>query len=157
MTQDGEGFIARWSRRKLASSVEAVSSQAAPAAPVVEAVAPPLPALDSLTFESDFEAFMRARIDESVRRAALKKLFADPRFNVMDGLDVYIDDYAEGEPIPPELLARLEHAKSTLFGPEPQAGPASEATGAAAGVPDSPAAPDADRSKESDGAAGQDA
>ena len=41
---------------------------------------------------------------EDVRRAALKKLFSDPRFNVMDGLDVYIDDYSKTEPIPPEML-----------------------------------------------------
>ena len=34
-------------------------------------------------------------VDESLKRQALRKLFADPRFNVMDGLDVYIDDYTQ--------------------------------------------------------------
>jgi hypothetical protein len=29
-----------------------------------------------------------------VKNAAMKKLFADPHFNVMDRLDIYIDDYS---------------------------------------------------------------
>ena len=60
---------------------------------------------------------MRAKVDEGVKRAALKKLFSDPRFNVMDGLDVYIDDYSIEDPIPPGMLAQLQHAQTTLFGP----------------------------------------
>ena len=36
-------------------------------------------ALDSLSFESDFKAFMHSKVEEGVKRAALKKLFADPR------------------------------------------------------------------------------
>ena len=36
--------------------------------------------------------------------AALKKLFSDPHFNVMDGLDTYIDDYGKPDPIPPSML-----------------------------------------------------
>ena len=39
-------------------------------------------------------------VDASVKNAALKKLFADPHFNVMDGLDTYIDDYGKPDPIP---------------------------------------------------------
>ena len=49
---------------------------------------------------------------EDVRRAALKKLFSDPRFNVMDGLDVYIDDYSKTEPIPPAMMAGLRQAQN---------------------------------------------
>ena len=30
----------------------------------------------------------------------MKKLFSDPHFNVMDGLDTYIDDYGKPDPIP---------------------------------------------------------
>ncbi|MCZ7558794.1 MAG: DUF3306 domain-containing protein [Burkholderiaceae bacterium] len=75
---------------------------------------PALPPLESLTPESDFRPFMRAGTDSATRNAALKRLFADPQFNVMDGLDVYIDDYGKTEPIPPPLLARLmeTHAPS---------------------------------------------
>jgi hypothetical protein len=66
-----------------------------------------LPPVESLTPESDFAAFMQPKVDEGVKRQALKKLFADPRFNVMDGLDVYIDDYTKPDPIPPDVLERL--------------------------------------------------
>lgn len=70
----------------------------------------------ALTPDSDFKPFLARGVDEGVRRSALKKLFADPHFNVMDGLDVYIDDYTKFEPIPPEMLAALNHTKS-LFRP----------------------------------------
>jgi hypothetical protein len=47
-------------------------------------------------------------VDGAVRRQALKTLFADPRFNVMDGLDVYIDDYSKPDPLPPGWLEKME-------------------------------------------------
>jgi hypothetical protein len=113
MAQDPQDFLRRWSRRKL---------DAAPAAakPAAAEPAPPLPAADSLTFESDFKAFMHAKVEEGVKRAALKKLFSDPHFNIMDGLDIYIDDYSQDDPIPQAMMASLEHAKATLFGREEQ-------------------------------------
>jgi hypothetical protein len=104
MPSDEQNFLRRWSRLK----------RQAPEASVAPAE---LPALEALTYESDFGAFMRAKVDEGVKRAALKKLFSDPRFNVMDGLDVYIDDYSIEDPIPPGMLAQLQHARTTLFGP----------------------------------------
>jgi hypothetical protein len=73
-----------------------------------------LPPADKLTFDSDYRAFFHPKVDEDVRRAALKKLFSDPRFNVMDGLDVYIDDYSKTEPIPPAMLAGLRQAQKIL-------------------------------------------
>ena len=114
MARDPQDFLRRWSRRKQ----DAAAQSKAPAAPNKDAPAPALPPLDSLTFESDFKAFMHAKVEESVKRAALKKLFADPRFNVMDGLDIYIDDYSKDDPLPPGMLERLAHARATLFGPE---------------------------------------
>ena len=107
-----EDFLRRWSRRKRAA-------KAAPAAPAPEAPPPAeLPSLDSLSFESDFKAFMHSKVEESVKRAALKKLFSDPHFNVMDGLDTYIDDYSKGETLTAEMVAALEHSKSTLLWPK---------------------------------------
>ena len=41
----------------------------------------------------------------------MKKLFADPHFNVMDGLDIYIDDYSKPDPIPTPMLRQLASAK----------------------------------------------
>ena len=40
----------------------------------------------------------------------MKKLFADPHFNVMDGLDTYIDDYGKPDPIPQSMLRQLDQS-----------------------------------------------
>src|SRR3954466_13553302 len=108
MTED---FLRRWSRMKRQAGDSSASLKTEPATG-----APELPPLDSLTFESDFKDFMHSKVEEGVKRAALKKLFADPRFNVMDGLDTYIDDYSIENPIPDEMMARLDHARQALFG-----------------------------------------
>ena len=110
MSRDEQNFLRRWSRLKRQRPEVSVT-------PAVSVTPPELPSLESLNFESDFGAFMRAKVDEGVRRAALKKLFRNPRFNIMDGLDVYIDDYSKEDPIPPGMLAQLQHARTTLFGP----------------------------------------
>ena len=72
----------------------------------------PLPALSDLTPADDFSPFMRAGIDSGTRNAALRKLFADPHFNVMDGLDIYIDDYSKPDPMPASMLRALRHART---------------------------------------------
>ena len=111
MDDGKQDFLRRWARLKRESAAQK---------PVAEEKPPPLPPLDSLTFESDFKAFMHSKVEEGVKRAALKKLFSDPRFNVMDGLDTYIDDYTKAEPISEELLAQLEHARQTLLERKPE-------------------------------------
>jgi Protein of unknown function (DUF3306) len=78
--------------------------------------AEPLPTLDDvaqLTKESDFSRFVAADVDPGVKNAAMKKLFAtDPHFNVMDGLDTYIDDYNKFEPLPKSMLRQLVSARA---------------------------------------------
>ena len=77
-------------------------------------VQPPSPTLqdvESLTPASDFSRFVRPDVDPAVKNAAVKKLWADPRFNIQDGLDVYIDDYGKPDPIPPAMLRGLASAK----------------------------------------------
>jgi hypothetical protein len=88
------------------ATTRAVAGQAAPP-PTMEDVA-------KLTPDSDYTRFVARGVDENVRRSALKKLFSDPHFNIMDGLDTYIDDYNTFVPIPPEMLASLNHAKALL-------------------------------------------
>src|SRR3954464_330118 len=105
-----EPFLRRWSQRK----VEAREVQATPPATVEETAAPALPPLEELTPQSDFSVFMHPKVDADVRRAALKKLFTDPHFNVMDGLDTYIDDYSRSDPLPPAMLAGLRQAQNIL-------------------------------------------
>jgi hypothetical protein len=120
-----DNFVSRWSRRKIAarsgnSSAEAgpdrppaavVPAQAGTQAPEPMQSEVPLPPIESLTPDSDFTAFMKPDVDPAVRREALKVLVRDPRFNVMDGLDVYIDDYSKPDPLPEEWLAQLNMFK----------------------------------------------
>lgn len=91
---------------------EASPAAAGAAAPTEEAL--PLPSMEDvarLTRDSDYSAFMRRGVDEDVKRAAMKKLFTDPHYNVMDGLDIYIDDYSKPDPIPASMLRKMAQSK----------------------------------------------
>ena len=113
-------FLSRWSRRKTAAKAgPAVPAAAAVPAPAVtqlpaqtadvlpDKAGAQLPPIESLTPESDFSPFMQADVAEHLKRRALKTLFQDPRFNVMDGLDVYIDDYSKPDPLPEGWLEKM--------------------------------------------------
>ncbi len=79
------------------------------------AVAPPLPTLDDvaqLTRDADFSRFVAADVDGGVRNAALRKLFSDPHYNIMDGLDTYIDDYNTPDPLPASMLRQMVQAQA---------------------------------------------
>ena len=142
------GFLDRWSRRKLAAAGKALLADTpvpgeAPAAepggqdglvpagprPALaaeagaetaspSAVEAQLPAVEGLTLASDFTAFLKDEVSEALRRKALQKLFADPHFNRMDGLDIYIDDYSLPDPLPPEAMAKLKSAREWLMANE---------------------------------------
>jgi hypothetical protein len=94
-----------------------------------------LPNVDALTFESDFGAFIKPEVDQATQRAALKKLFSDPHFNVMDGLDTYIDDYTQADPMPAGMLDKLGNVYALLSkdapAPDAQSAPAEAAPPAA--------------------------
>lgn len=122
---DKESFFSRWSRLKRKAEERAPEKLPAGAADP-KAQAPQLPPLDTLGFDSDYRVFLDPKVDEETRRAALKKLFSDPRFNEMDGLDVYIDDYSKGEPLPAEMLERLRQAQTILEAAKPPAAEAGE-------------------------------
>ena len=80
--------------------------EAGPAAP-----APTLDDVQSLTPQSDYTPFMARGVTSDVKNAAMKKLFTDPHFNVMDRMDVYIDDYSQPDPIPLAMLRQMNGAK----------------------------------------------
>ena len=121
-----EGFLRRWARLKSAPAPAAEAAQVAPVpapAPVAARPAtvdddePALPTLADvarLTPESDYSAFVAKGVDKAVQRMALKKLFADPNFAVMDGLDIYISDYNKAAPLTDAMLASLKHAPGVL-------------------------------------------
>mgnify|MGYP001044062341 FL=1 len=80
--------------------------------PVARSVPPPtLEEVKSLTPASDFSRFVAPDVDSGVKNAAMKKLFTDPHFNVMDGLDTYIDDYGRADPIPKSMLRQMVQAR----------------------------------------------
>jgi hypothetical protein len=147
-----DGFLGRWSRRKLdakegkplepeppradaqpsaPSPVSAKESQdpvervatsvhgeegsgKGPAAPEPQQPVEPPPTLADvadLTPQSDFRRFIARDVAPDVKNAAMKKLFADPHFNVMDGLDTYIDDYSKPDPMPASMLRQLASAQ----------------------------------------------
>ncbi len=129
-----EGILSRWSRLKLDSAHAADKTQesALPevvdtdgeAVPAVDVKDSPertgeapteLPSIEELGPDSDFRGFMNPEIDDDLRRAALKKLFSDPHFNVTDGLDVYAEDYTKLESMTPAMVAGLKHAQRLLF------------------------------------------
>jgi hypothetical protein len=134
------GFLNRWSKKKLgvepelsaselaekqspvqdskASKVPASGELAAdkklePVAGAAQAqeTAPTLEDVLKLTQDSDFSAYVKPGIDPEVQKAAMQKLFSDPRYNIMDGLDIYIDDYSKPDPIPLEMLKRMNQSK----------------------------------------------
>jgi hypothetical protein len=112
-----EAFLDRWSRVK-----REVKAGAVPPG-TVEAEVPLLPSLETLAaqgLEADFVPFMQKGVAEATKRAAIQQLFKQPVFNVMDGLDVYIEDFNIYEPLTAAELPGLAHARAMLF-PEAEA------------------------------------
>lgn len=160
-----EHFFSRWSRRKQgldqgieselsedASQRSRISTDAKPAAQDTSDHAvghdqQPIPSLEDvqgLTPASDFQTFMREGVPGEVRNAAMKKLFTDPHFNVMDGLDIYIGDYNTPDPLPPGMLEKMVGAELlNLFPKKPQDLPSEKAAPQAQENPEqSPDAPE---------------
>jgi hypothetical protein len=137
MTENSGGFFSRWSQRKQAvklglaeedispnkaqdkpqpsvqnSEVSVVNVKPEAVDPAAEP--PKLPTLsdvEQLTPDSDFSKFMTQGVSPEVRNAAMKKLFTDPHYNVMDGLDIYIGDYNTPDPLPAGMLAKMVGAQ----------------------------------------------
>lgn len=128
-----EGTAARDQAAPREATPTAPSPTAAPAEP-----APTLADVAALTRDSDYSRFVGRSVQPDVKNAALAKLFTDPHFNVMDGLDTYIDDYSKPDPLPPGMLRQM--LQSHVLGLFDDEDPAAK-TGPAA--PDLPAAPTA--------------
>jgi len=70
---------------------------------------------EALTPTSDFKPFVARAVSPEVRNLAMKKLFADPHFNVMDGLDIYVGDYTQPDPLPAGMLHQMASAHAMGF------------------------------------------
>jgi len=123
--EDEEHFLSRWSRRKLAAKEIPAAQVAADAPPASESTAPTMHAGEpappaaapaaAKELSPEYREFFDPRVEEQLRRSSLKKLFSEPQFNVMDGLDTYIDDYSKPDPIPQAMLRQLNQAKELLL------------------------------------------
>ncbi|MGY6518717.1 MAG: DUF3306 domain-containing protein [Lysobacteraceae bacterium] len=67
--------------------------------PIDELVDADLPPIDSLGPDDDFSAFMGRRISPSLRRQAMRRLFANPRYNVVCLCAEYAEDYTNFTPL----------------------------------------------------------
>ena len=134
---EDDNFFSRWSRRKVQvrtgqplpaeppapEPVVAVAPVVAPVAvdglapptlPAEPAEPPPAPTLEDvarLSLDGDFKPFVARGVPAEVRNAAVKKLFTDPHYNVMDGLDIYIDDYSKPSPLSTAEMAKMVGAQ----------------------------------------------
>src|SRR5829696_3654542 len=110
VAHENETFLGRWSRlkREERSEEKKLPEKA-------EADAPPLPPAEELTPESDFTGFMHPKVEDAVRRVALKKLFSDPHFNTPDPFEPFSGDWTVAEPISDELMKTLNQARTHLF------------------------------------------
>jgi len=160
-SDDDEGFLARWSRRKQAGYRNQEHPSAAgpqtwsgepPAADDLQQATPQrevtdadMPPVDSLDEKSDYAAFMSPGISEKLRAQALRKLFHLPGFHVPDGLDDYDDDFTQfaklGDVVTREmermLVRERQAADATEVASEPaQADVESEAQAAQKDVAD---------------------
>jgi hypothetical protein len=140
---EAEGFIARWSRRKRAA-VQApapeplpapMPPEPAPAALQLPAFDPAsLPAVESLTLESDLAAFLRAEVPAALRQAALRRMWSlDPAIRDYIGPADYAWDFNAPDGVPGfalELGGDVKRLLAQAIGlvEEPEATPPPEAS-----------------------------
>ena len=140
-----DNFLSRWSKRKLEAKEQdkqAESSQNLPdnlsvhpigmaasedvgsvSNPVPEAVQEDLPLpteadLQAVEQGGDIKAFMVDKVSVELKNKAFKTLFSRPEFNVMDGLDIYIDDYNKFTPLSQGDIAKMSLSKQLLSRPD---------------------------------------
>lgn len=156
MSEEGEGFLSRWSRRKRAvvegrapeeapppAPLEA-KPEALPAEPEDEFDPASLPPIESLTIESDFKAFLHRKVPLELRSAALRRAWSlDPAIRDFVGPADYAWDFNAPDGVPGfalelggDAMKLLSHALG-LDAPVPK--PAAEPQDEALAVAEAPA------------------
>lgn len=121
--KDRDGFVGRWSRRKLESGATSKDLSQ----PVPEPVEPPpcdedMPPISALDENSDYSGFLSERVSETLRRQALRKLFHSPLLNVCDGLDDYAEDFTSFAALGDIITADMRHQVALAEEREARAG-----------------------------------
>ena len=128
MPRPDESFFSRFHRRKTEArlaervptgvvpeaapdeaALPVVASSTAEAAKIDERTDADMPPLESLSADSDFTGFLSPKVSESLRRAALRKLFHGEGFNVIDELDDYAEDFTTFEALGDIITADMRH------------------------------------------------
>lgn len=118
---DDDPFLSRWARRKRAvragadpdavgGEVGDVKTEPVNSAPgdgtlpevgedeqPVSLTDEDMPPVDTIDEDTDMSGFFSPEVSQAVKKAALKKFFHSPLFNIVDGLDDYDDDFRNFE------------------------------------------------------------
>ncbi|MGB5652008.1 MAG: DUF3306 domain-containing protein [Sedimenticolaceae bacterium] len=119
----GESFLDRFHRRKTEARLaetetdvlttdtghESIAVAETGTAPAEELTDADMPPLDSLGAGSDYTGFLSPRVSETLRRAALRKLFHGAEFNVIDPLDDYAEDFTTFTALGDIVTADMRH------------------------------------------------
>lgn len=68
-----------------------------------------MPALETLGADDDYSGFMSPGVSEALRAKALRKLFMSSKFNVVDGLNDYDDDFTTFEALGDIITSDMRH------------------------------------------------
>ncbi|MEL6218649.1 MAG: DUF3306 domain-containing protein [Pseudomonadota bacterium] len=125
-----EGFLSRWSRRKLEPEPEPEGVEAPVAAEPSEAAPEPekteaevleelgLPEPESLGKGDDFSAFMKEAVPEQLRRRALRRLWlTDPVLANLDEMVDYGEDFTDAATVVANLTTAYKVGRG--FKPDP--------------------------------------
>ncbi len=125
---DGEPFLSRWARRKRVartdgadtavgeSSIEeheiTEAADAGEDSPAPELTDEDMPTLDGIDENTDMSGFFSPKVTQAVKKAALRKFFHSPAFNIVDGLDDYDEDFrnfaALGDIVTSDMRSQME-------------------------------------------------
>jgi len=128
---DGEGFVARWSRRKIeekepSNDTKIEVSNLEPGTPLEtqssqdvgdegETNVDDLPDIETLNESSDYTPFMKNGVPEKLKRLALRKLWkSNPAFGFIDGLDDYDEDYSAIGIVAQEIFTNYKPGKGMV-------------------------------------------
>ncbi len=69
-----------------------------------------MPNLATLDEYSDYSSFLSEGVSKGLRKVALQQLFRASKFNVVDGLDDYAEDFTQFEPLGDIVTADMKHS-----------------------------------------------
>lgn len=121
MTREEDGFLSRWSRRKLdVDEAEQPPEESKPEQDAVSGDTEPESA--AMEAEQDKPVWQRDDVDADTKKAALRELFHKPEFNLRDGLNEYDDDFTQfaglGSIVTHEMKRMLKLAEQSTRPPE---------------------------------------